>query len=50
MLKLIVLSVLLNASDSNTHITLPPEPIKVEARKRRGKGMKGRRRIGGGLK
>lgn len=46
MIKFIVLSVLLNAGDITA---LPPTPIKVEAR-RRGKGPKGRRRGGSGLR
>ena len=51
MIKLIVLSVLLNAEDvSNIYATVPTEQIKVEARRKRGKGQKGRRRGGGGLR
>ena len=45
MIKLIVLSALLNTGEI---IALPPDSIKVEARKR-GKGHRGRRRGGSGL-
>ena len=46
MIKLILLSALLN-----TEITaLPPEDTKTEASRRRGKGNRGRRRGGSGLK
>ena len=47
MMKLIVLSVMLNTVEI---VALPPEVIKVEARRRSGKGRKGRRRGGGGLR
>ena len=47
MIKLIVFSVLLNPNESNIYATLPPEPPKIEARKR-GKRNKGDRRRGGG--
>ena len=47
MIEIIVLSVLLNAGDSNIYATVPTEPIKIEARKR-GKRNKGDRRRGGG--
>ena len=47
MLKLIVLSVLLNAGE--IHAVLP-EDTKIEAGRRRGKGQKGRRRGGSGLR
>ena len=47
MVKFIVLSVLLNAGEITA---LPPEDPKVEARKRGGKGNRGRRRGGGGLR
>jgi hypothetical protein len=46
MIKFIVLSVLLNAGELTA---LPPTPTKVEAR-RRGKGPKGRRKGGSGLR
>jgi len=46
MIKFIVLSVLLNTGELTA---LPPTPTKVEAR-RRGKGPKGRRRGGSGLR
>ena len=46
MIKLIVLSVLLNTGE--IHATLP-DTTKIEARKR-GKGQRGRRRGGGGLR
>ena len=47
MMKLIVLSVLLNTGDSNIYATVPADPFKIEARKR-GKRHKGDRRRGGG--
>ena len=47
MFKFIVLSVLLNTGEITA---LPPEGTKVEARKRSGKGNRGRRRGGGGLR
>ena len=47
MIKLIVLSVLLNVGE--IHAVLP-EDTKIEAGRRRGKGQKGRRRGGGGLR
>jgi hypothetical protein len=46
MIKIIMLSALLNTGEI---IALPPAPTKVEAR-RRGKGPKGRRRGGSGLR
>ena len=46
MLKLIVLSVLLNTGEITA---LPPDSTKVEAR-RRSKNQRGRRRGGGGLR
>ena len=50
MIKLIVLSVLLNTSDSNIYATVPTDLIKVEAGRKRGKGQRGRRRGGSGLR
>jgi hypothetical protein len=50
MIKLIVLSVLLNAGDSNIYATVPTEKPKIEARRRGGKGNKKRRRGGNGLR
>ena len=47
MIKLIVLSVLLNVGE--IHAVLP-EDTKIEAGRRRGKGQKGRRRGGSGLR
>ena len=47
MIKLIVLSVLLNTGEM--HATLPDD-TKIEAGRRRGKGQKGRRRGGSGLR
>ena len=47
MIKLIVLSVLLNANEMHA---LPPDDIKIEARRRSGKGNKKRRRGGNGLR
>ena len=46
MMKLIVLSVLLNAGEIQA---LPPDSTKIEARKRK-KGQRGRRRGGSGLR
>jgi len=46
MIKLIILSALLNTGEMQA---LPPDPVKIEARKR-GKGQRGRRRGGGGLR
>ena len=46
MMKLIVLSVLLNAGEISA---LPPEDTKIEARKR-GKDQRGRRKGGSGLR
>ena len=50
MVKLIVLSVLLNAGDGNIYATVPTEPMKIEARRRGGKGNKKHRRGGNGLR
>ena len=51
MIKLIVLSVLLNTGESNIYATVPTEKIKVEAGRRRGKGRRDNiRRGGGGLR
>ena len=47
MLKLIVLSVLLNTGEIEA---IPPEDTKMFARKRTSKGNRGRRRGGGGLR
>ena len=47
MIKLIVLSVLLNAGEM---YALPPDDTKIEARRRGGKGNKKRRRGGSGLR
>ena len=47
MIKLIVLSALLNTGEM--HATLPDD-TKIEARRRSGKGNKGRRRGGSGLR
>ena len=47
MLKLIVLSVLLNTGEI---VALPPDNTKTEAGRRRGKGQRGKRRGGGGLR
>tara|TARA_Y100000310_G_C20346062_1_gene652069 strand:- start:578 stop:718 length:141 start_codon:yes stop_codon:yes gene_type:complete len=46
MIKLILLSALLNTGEIQA---LPPDSIKIEARKR-GKGQRGRKRSGGGLR
>ena len=47
MIKLIVLTALLNTGEITA---LPPEGIKVEARKRGGKGQRNRKRGGNGLR
>ena len=47
MIKLIVLSVLLNAGEI---AALPPDDTKIEAGRKRGKSQRGRRRGGGGLR
>ena len=47
MIKLIVLSVLLNANEMHA---LPPDDIKIEARRRGSKRDKKRRRGGNGLR
>ena len=47
MIKLILLSVLLNTGEIQA---LPPDSTKVEARRRGGKGQRGRRRGGSGLR
>ena len=48
MIKIIMLSVLLNAD--TTYVVMPTDTIKVEARKRGGKGQRGRKRGGSGLR
>jgi len=50
MIKFIVLSVLLNTGDSNIYAIIPTEKIKVEAGRKRGKGQRGRKRGGNGLR
>ena len=47
MIKLIVLSVLLNAGEMHA---VMPDDTKIEARRKRGKGQRGRKRGGGGLR
>ena len=47
MIKFIVLSVLLNIGDV---YALPPEGTKIEAGRKRGKGQRGRKRGGSGLR
>ena len=47
MIKLIVLSVLLNAGEI---AVMPPEDTKIEAGRKRGKGNRGKRRGGSGLR
>ena len=47
MIKLIVLSVLLNAGEMHAML---PDDTKIEARRRGGKQQKGRRRGGNGLR
>ena len=46
MIKLLLFTTLLNATEIQA---LPPDPMKIEARKR-GKGQKGRKRGGNGLR
>ena len=51
MIKLIILSTLLNTSDSNIYATPPENPIdKTYVSRRKGKGNRGRRRGGSGLR
>ena len=47
MIKLIVLSVLLNAGEMHA---VMPDDTKIEAGRKRGKGQRGRKRGGGGLR
>ena len=47
MIKFILLSALLNTGESNIYATLPSDPIKVEASRRRGKGRRDNIRRGG---
>ena len=47
MIGAIVLSVLLSAGEISA---LPPDDTKIEARKRSGKGQRGRKRGGSGLR
>ena len=47
MMKLIVFSVLLNAGEMHA---VMPDDTKIEARRRGGKGSKGRRKGGNGLR
>ena len=47
MIKLIVLSVLLNAGEMHAML---PDTTKIEAGRKRGKGQRGRKRGGGGLR
>ena len=47
MIKLIVFSVLLNAGEMHA---VMPDDTKIEARKRGGKGQRGRKRGGSGLR
>ena len=48
MIKLIVLSVLLNTGEIQA--LLPEDTEKIQANRKRGKGQRGRRRGGGGLR
>ena len=48
-IKAIILSTMLN-SDPAITIAMPPVKIELQARKRQGKGNRGRRRGGGGLR
>ena len=47
-IKALILSTLLTGEP--TIIAMPPDEIKLQARKRNGKGNRGRRRGGGGLR
>ena len=47
MIKLIVLSVLFNTGEMHAII---PDDTKIEASRKRGKGQRGRKRGGGGLR
>ena len=47
MIKLIVFSVLLNAGEI---VAMPPDDTKIEAGRKRGKGHRGRKRGGSGLR
>ena len=47
MIEFIVLSVLLNAGEMHA---MPPDDTKIEARRRGGKGRKGNRKGGSGLR
>ena len=47
MIKLIVLSALLNAGEI---VAMPPDDTKIEAGRKRGKGHRGRKRGGSGLR
>ena len=47
MIKIILLSTLLNTGEI---VALPPDSTKVEARRRNGKGQRGRKRGGSGLR
>ena len=50
MIELIVFSVLLHTVDSNIYATLPTDHIKIEVSRKRGKGQRGKRRGGSGLR
>ena len=47
MIKLIILSAMLNTGEITAIL---PEGVKTEARSRKGKGQRGRKRGGGGLR
>ena len=47
MIKLIILSAMLNTGEITAVL---PEVVKTEARNRKGKGQRGRKRGGGGLR
>jgi len=47
MIKLLLFTAFLNTSEIQT---LPPDSIKIEANRKRGKGNRGKRRGGGGLR
>ena len=50
MIKLIVFSVLFNTGDNNIYAIVPTDPVKIEAGRKRGKGQRGRKRGGNGLR
>ena len=49
-IKALILTTLLNGDSLNSEFTITPDDIKIEARRRGGKGNKKRRRGGNGLR